>query len=540
MPRRGLTMPSRARWLFLGLFLLLMLLLFAYLLECTPPADVSMAMPGLAGDGGYGKEHYQALLQEQEERHLNRAASLKRQIAQLKQELQEMGDKLKLLQERKEPPGVQGLAETKDQEPGDLLEYLHSQIDKAEVGTGARFPSEYAVVPFESFTSSKVYQLEMGLTRHPEEKPVRKDRRDELVEAVEAALDIINNPDEEDGVEDDVPMQRQTYSDIHFTEGLYRTERDKGTLYELFFAKEDSSSFRHVTLFRPFGPLMKVRSTSVETSGVVINVIVPLAGRVETFSQFLHNFREVCVQQDRRVHLTVVYFGQEGLQEVKLSLEKLSSEESFSNYTLVPVDEEFSRGRGLDIGAHAWNRGDVLMFFCDVDIQFTLDFLNTCRLHASPNKRVFYPVVFSLYNPAIVYGNLDQPPPVELQLNHKKEAGFWRDFGFGMTCQYRSDFLNIGGFDLDVKGWGVEDVHLYRKYLRSDLIVTRTPVAGLFHLWHEKQCVDELTPEQYSMCIQSKAMNEASHSHLGMLVFQEEIKAHLRKQAFKTRSKPEG
>ncbi|XP_042358416.1 chondroitin sulfate N-acetylgalactosaminyltransferase 2 isoform X2 [Plectropomus leopardus] len=415
MPRRGLTLQGRVRWLFLSLFLLLVLLLFAYLLECTPPADVSLALPGLAGES-YGKEYYQALLQEQEERHLNRAASLKRQIAQLKQELQEMSEKLKLLQDKKELPGVQGLTETKDQEPGDLLEYLHSQIDKAEVNTGARLPSEYALVPFESFTSSKVYQLEMGLTRHPEEKPVRKDRRDELVEVMEAALDIINNPDEEDGVEEDMPMQRQTYTEGHFTEGLYRTERDKGTLYELFFAKEDSSSFRHVTLFRPFGPLMKVRSTSVETSGMIINIIVPLAGRVETFSQFLHNFREVCIQQDRRVHLTVVYFGPEGRQEVKSSLEKMSREENFSNYTLIPVDEEFSRGRGLDIGAHAWKKGDVLMFFCDVDIHFTLDFLNTCRLNAAPNKKVFYPVVFSLYNPAIVYGNLELAPPTELQL----------------------------------------------------------------------------------------------------------------------------
>uniref|UniRef100_A0A8C1VYI3 Hexosyltransferase n=1 Tax=Cyprinus carpio TaxID=7962 RepID=A0A8C1VYI3_CYPCA len=504
MPRRGLPLQGRARWLLLGIFLLLVLLLFAYLLECTPPADVSQVLPGLGGDP-YGKEYYQALLQEKEERHLSRAGSLKRQIAQLKQELQEMSEKLRVLQEKKEGPGPQSLIDGRDQEPGDLLEYLHSQIDKAEVNTGARLPSEYALVPFESFTTTKVFQLEMGLTRHPEEKPVRKDRRDELVEVIEAGLDIINNPEEDDGQEDNIPMQRQMFTESHFFEGLYRTERDKGTLYELYFAKENSHEYRHITLFRPFGPLMKVRSTSVDTASTVINIIVPLSGRTEAFVQFLHNF----------------------------------SEENFSNYTLIPVDEEFSRGRGLDIGAHAWEKGgDVLMFFCDVDIYFTLEFLSTCRLNTAPGKRVFYPVVFSLYNPAIVYGNLEFPPPVENQLIHKKDAGFWRDFGFGMTCQYRSDFLSIGGFDLEVKGWGVEDVHLYRKYLRSDQIVIRTPVSGLFHLWHEKLCADELTPEQYRMCIQSKAMNEASHSHLGMLVFREEIETHLRKQAYKTQSRP--
>ncbi|XP_056113024.1 chondroitin sulfate N-acetylgalactosaminyltransferase 2 [Rhinichthys klamathensis goyatoka] len=538
MPRRGLPLQGRARWLLLGIFLILVLLLFAYLLECTPPADVSQVLPGLGGDP-YGKEYYQALLQEQEERHLSRAASLKRQIAQLKQELQEMSEKLRVLQKKKEGPGPQSLIDGRDQEPSDLLEYLHSQIEKAEVNTGARLPSEYALVPFESFTSTKVYQLEMGLTRHPEEKPVRKDRRDELVEVIEAGLEIINNPEDDDGQEDNIPMQRQMFTESHFFEGLYRTERDKGTLYELYFAKENSHEYRHVTLFRPFGPLMKVRSMSVDAASTIINIIVPLSGRTEVFVQFLHNFREVCVQQDKRVHLTVVYFGQTGLQEVKASLRKMSSEENFSNYTLIPVDEEFSRGRGLDIGAHAWEKGgDVLMFFCDVDIYFTLEFLSTCRLNTAPGKRVFYPVVFSLYNPAIVYGNLDFPPPIESQLIHKKDAGFWRDFGFGMTCQYRSDFLSIGGFDLEVKGWGVEDVHLYRKYLRSEQIVIRTPVSGLFHLWHEKLCADELTPEQYRMCIQSKAMNEASHSHLGMLVFREEIETHLRKQAYKTQSKP--
>ncbi|CAD7666803.1 unnamed protein product [Nyctereutes procyonoides] len=139
----------------------------------------------------------------------------------------------------------------------------------------------------------------------------------------------------------------------------------------------------------------------------------------------------------------------------------------------------------------------------------------------------------------LVQGQDIKEPKAPESKVHKKDSGFWREFGFGMTCPYRSDFLTIGGFDVEVKGW-CGDVHLYRKYLHGDLIVIRTPVPGLFHLWHEKRCADELTPEQYRVCIQSKAMNEASHSHLGMLVFREETETHLHKQVYRTKCEAVG
>lgn len=504
---------------------------------------------GPAQSGGPpGAQSYQVLLQEREEQHRLHISSLKKQIAQLKEALQERSQQLKGVQESLkratggpgegpeggtgsqggglgEPPGARS-------QQSDLQDFLRGQLSKAEVTAGTRLPSEYAVVPFESFTLQRVYQLEMGLTRHPEEKPVRKDKREELGEVLETALHSLNTPSsQQDSRGDSKKTQTsKVYAPSDFIEGITRTERDKGSLYELTFRGESSSEFRRLVLFRPFGPLMKVKNERVDTANVPINIIVPLSRRTDKFKQFMHNFREVCVRQDGRVHLTVVYFGKEQMSEVRSTLENTSREVNFRNYTLLQLDEEFSRGRGLDVGARAWKGGNVLLFFCDVDIYFNADFLNTCRLNTQPGKKVFYPVLFSQYNPTLIYGSAEHIPPVEQQLVIKKDTGFWRDFGFGMTCQYRSDFINIGGFDIDIKGWGGEDVHLYRKYLHSNLLVVRAPSRGLFHLWHEKHCADELPPDQYRMCMQSKAMNEASHGQLGMLFFRHEIEAHLRKQ----------
>lgn len=193
------------------------------------------ARAGAAQSGGPpGVHSYQVLLQEREEQHRLHISSLKKEIAQLKEALQERSLQLKGVQESlkgglAEGPDVGagslggGLAEAhgaKSQQ-SDLQEFLRSQLSKAEVTAGTRLSSEYAVVPFETFTLQRVYQLEMGLTRHPEEKPVRKDKRDELGEVLETALHSLNMPtSQQDGKSAAEKAQTsKVYSPSDFVEG---------------------------------------------------------------------------------------------------------------------------------------------------------------------------------------------------------------------------------------------------------------------------------------------------------------------------------
>lgn len=184
-----------------------------YMLACTPKGDEEqLGLP--RANGPTGKEGYQAALQEREEQHRNYVSSLKRQIAQLKEELQGRSEQLRGAQDLASEAAAGRGPAPKAQAQTDLLAFLRAQVDKAEVHTGVKLATEYAAVPFDSFTLQKVYQLETGLTRHPEEKPVRKDKRDELVEAIELALESLNNPSESS------PNQR-LYTASDFIEGWH-------------------------------------------------------------------------------------------------------------------------------------------------------------------------------------------------------------------------------------------------------------------------------------------------------------------------------
>jgi len=372
------------------------------------------------------------------------------------------------------------------------------------------YNNEFEVVPFTRFELDRIYPVDPGLGRRVIEKPIGY-RKHEIQNAIEHGINSLTQ------------QTGRKFSVSDFLEGIYRVVPSIGTQYELYF--RDNTQYHKVIIVLPNLLPFVIGDETIPVQKDTVHVVVALSQRVDSFQKFLQRFRKLVIQ-DNNVDLTVVYFGRIGLKKVQLLVRNFNTDLNSDKVHLLTTSDKFSRGHGLKIGADSL-QNNSLLFMCDVDIVFTGSFLERCRLHTSLGQSVYYPIVFSLYNPSVI-----------AQLHHttnttsssekpviSRDAGFWRDFGYGMTCQYRADFLQVGGFrdetasNESVAGWGLEDVRLYRKHLQSSRVnVIRATDTGIFHIWHEKTCLRSLPRDQYEGCLRSRALSEASHAQLGMLL----------------------
>ena len=86
---------------------------------------------------------------------------------------------------------------------------------------------------------------------------------------------------------------------------------------------------------------------------------------------------------------------------------------------------------------------------------------------------------------------------------------------YGPACIYHQDMDAVGGFDTNIRGWGLEDLKLFDKFVhRPEIQVFRAADPGVIHVYHRKYCDPKLSGPQLTACRGSKASVLASQKSL--------------------------
>ncbi|XP_016410709.1 chondroitin sulfate synthase 1-like isoform X2 [Sinocyclocheilus rhinocerous] len=317
-----------------------------------------------------------------------------------------------------------------------------------------------------------------------------------------------------------VPVRRhaylqQTFSKIQFLEG---EEMDARVLAARINQDSDSLSFlsNSLKMLVPFKLSSQAGLEQHEPKEKKINILVPLAGRYEIFVRFMANFEKICLIPNQNVKLLILLFSTdnntERIKQIEL-MREYHMKYPKADMEIKPVSGPFSRALALEVGsAHFTN--DSLLFYCDVDLLFTPDFLSRCRGNTILGEQTYFPIIFSQYDPKVVYAG---KVPSDNHYVFTSKTGLWRHYGFGIVCVYKGDLVKAGGFDVSIQGWGLEDVDLFNKFVQSGIKLFRSTDTGIVHVHHPVVCDPNLDPKQYKMCLGSKASSHGSTQQLAEL-----------------------
>ncbi len=292
-----------------------------------------------------------------------------------------------------------------------------------------------------------------------------------------------------------------------------------------FYFRELSSSYSSAIL-SPFGvdsnknsPVITNSNTNLilPSSSVPIHMIVPVSGRLLTLKRLLTNFDRVVMRSNDvdliNIHLYIILMetaedSGERMSTIADYIKKFLKNYSSPRIHLLEVENgNFTRGYARSYGASHFNNTDLL-FFIDLDMIFTRDLFPRIRHHTILNKQVYFPIIFSQYDPKFW-----ETTPIQTNFSSfylRDDIGYWREYGFGMLGIYKAD-LGHANWNVEISGWGKEDVEIYDKLVQSPTLnVFRTIDNSLMHIFHTKECLSTLHDDQMNMCKGTKSITLGS------------------------------
>jgi len=164
-----------------------------------------------------------------------------------------------------------------------------------------------------------------------------------------------------------------------------------------------TTEYRKLRLVRPFGA-MHLLSNSVFDDTKLVHFIVAVPGLTSNLRRFLSNFEDVCVHGSDRAYLLIVVCSNntKEMEAVRSAAKVVQHRHRDTvHIRVVHTRRSFDLALALDLGSRQLP-GSALIAFTDIDVRFSRAALRRCQLHTVENHQVYYPVVFSQYDPDII------------------------------------------------------------------------------------------------------------------------------------------
>ena len=250
-----------------------------------------------------------------------------------------------------------------------------------------------------------------------------------------------------------------------------------------------------------FSKIQSIVKENSQNSSRTVHFIVPLKGKLSEFQRLLESLRNAFLTTGEEIAVLVIYFPENSFPKKHIdTFNKFQSDYPGTKFRWVNITGKFNRAKALQKGAEYFG-DNSLLFFCDVDLVFKKEFVHHCRDNTIKDKQVYFPIMFSQYNPEVAYFGKKKPTTDFIYTN---TAGLWRTYSFGPVCIYSNDVKKVGGLNTRIEGWGKEDVDFAKRVSKTGLAVFRAPDPSIVHVYHvHVPCDVNLSQEQQAMCQQS-------------------------------------
>jgi hypothetical protein len=304
---------------------------------------------------------------------------------------------------------------------------------------------------------------------------------------------------------------------------LQRVDPSRGIDYFLQLADPESKSPGHLMIksefyhaLREIEPPRVTSMNSPNCGSIKVNFVVATPPVSRGFQRFMLSFENSFLARNppELVSLLVILYSDgkfkkydKDLFSVVTLLELYRKKYPKGDLRLITTRNSYSRKETIEIASKEYPTYELL-FLADIHVDFSMQFIERCRMNAVENEQVYFPMVFSPYDP-IEFHKLRIKFPYATKFKIGEKMGAWMPESYHLVCVFNYDLVKV--LNANQNGEESEKQHwnLLNEFIKYDqLRIFRAVEPGLVHLWQDGCKEEELGSRKRTLCQQLKLIDD--------------------------------